>query len=78
VKQWEIEQAQAQIIKIRASLNDDISPASDIKRPRYPCGRLLERIVFETRVNKLIKLENHVDKLLTKGLLKWFNRSYRL
>jgi hypothetical protein len=76
VKQWEIEQAQTQIIKIRASLNDNLSPVKDIKRPRYPSGRLLERKVFDNRVHKLALLENHVNSMLYSGFNKWFNRAY--
>ena len=77
MKQWELEQAQTQIVKIRRSLNDEINPPDKIKRPRYPCGRLLEQKRFNNRVRKLKTLEKRVDNLLENGLLKWFNRVYK-
>jgi hypothetical protein len=76
VKQWEREQAETQIIKIRASLNDNISAPNKIKRLRYPSGRLYPLDRHENKVAKLALLEKRVDKLMNQGLVKWFNRAY--
>lgn len=73
---WELGVAQKQIIKIRASLNDPVNPPDKIKRPRYPCGRLLEQKVFDNRVAKLDRLEKHVENMLYEDLNKWFKSVY--
>jgi hypothetical protein len=76
MKQWEVEQAQEQIIKIRASLNDPINPPNKIKRLRYPSGRYHPFKRHQNKVDKLVKLEKRVDLLLEEGFTKWFNRTY--
>ena len=76
MKLWEIEQAKAQIIKIRCSLNDNLSPPDEIKRPRYESGRLFPLKRHESKINKLKILEKRVDNLAEQGLLRWLNRVY--
>jgi len=76
MKEWEREQAEKRIIKIRASLNDQNSAPDKIKRLRYPSGRLYPLKRHQNKVNKLELLEKRVDSLMEQGLVKWFNRVY--
>ena len=76
MKQWEREQAENQIIKIRTALNDLHNAPHEIKRLRYPSGRLYPLKRHQNKVNKLKRLEKRVGSLMEEGLLKWFHNRY--
>jgi hypothetical protein len=76
MKLREIDYSASQVLKIRAQLGDNISPASDIKRPIHPCGHLMCPKRYAARIKRLVKHENRYINLVNQGFIKYMNQAY--
>ena len=76
MKLREIAYSTAQIERIRARLDDPVSPPDEIQRPRYPSGRKMEPARFEALIRRLKKHEKRVADMIEEDALRWFRRTY--